>query len=375
MVKLTAAAVRSINQPGKYHDQHGLILRVAPGGSKQWVWRGTVRGKRRDLGLGSAVYVTLAEARESAFQYRRLARAGGDPAALRSDQDVPTVAEAATAVIDLHRPTWRSPRSAAQWEASLRDYVLPVIGAKPVSEVTSADILRVLSPIWVDKAETARRVKQRLGAIFSWAIAEQHRPDDPVAAVAAALPKHDNRRQHFRALPHEEVAGALAKVRASEAWLATKACFEFIVATACRSGEARGARWDEIDGDVWEIPGSRTKTGRPHRVPLSSMALQALDETRGTSDDAGLIFASPTGRQLSDNTLGKLLRENDVDATVHGFRSSFRDWAAEEGVSREVAEHALGHIVTGVEGAYQRSDLLAARADVMEAWALYLRKL
>ena len=373
--KLTVAFVRSVTEPGKYYGAHGLILRVAPGGSKQWIWRGTVRGRRRDLGLGSVPYVTLSEALDRAFEYRKIARDGGDPSSIRANPVVPTIAEACRSVIDQRRSGWTSPRSAAQWESSLREYALPVIGDKPVNEVTSGDIRRVLEPIWHTKPETARRVKQRLVAVMKWVISEEHRLDNPAITAVDALGKQDAQRTHFRALPHEEVADAILTVRSTGGWPVTKACFEFIVLTACRSGEARGARWQEVTGDTWTIPAARTKTRRYFRVPLSTMAQVVLNDVRELSDGRGLIFPSDTGRQLSNNTIRQLLLDNGVDATVHGFRSSFRDWCAENDVSREVAELCLAHVAKGVEGAYRRTDLLEARRAVMEEWGWYVNKM
>ena len=369
---LRADFVRSVTKPGKYHDAHGLILRVTPGGSKQWIWRGTVRGRRRDLGLGSVTYMSLHEARDRAFEYRKFAREGGDPSAHRSNPSIPTLAEACQMVIDRRRPTWRSPRSAAQWEASLRDYALPSIGDKPVTEITSGDIRRVLDPIWNTKEETARRVKQRLSIVMEWVISEDLREDNPVQGALRGLPKQDKRREHFRALPYVEVAAAVETVRGTAAWPATKACFEFVILTACRSGEARGALWQEINEDTWTIPGARTKTRFEFRVPLSTMALVVLNDIRELSGESGLVFPSATGRQLSNNTMRKLLIDNGFNVTIHGFRSSFRDWCPENDVTREVAELCLAHVATGVEGAYRRTDLLESRRAVMEEWGWYV---
>ena len=244
---LTAAFVRTINKPGKYGDQHGLMLRVLSTGSKQWIWRGTVRGKRMDLGLGGYPYTSLAEARQAAFEHRKLARAGGDPRALR--RRAPTFAEAVEKVIAIHRAAWRpGSKSEAQWRASLRDYAMPRLGRMRIDEITTSDVMAVLLPIWTTKAETARRVRQRIGAVMKWAVAKGFRPDNPAGgAIGAALPKHSGPRRHFRALPHCEVGGALVTVRASGAWVMSKLACEFLVLTAARSGEVRGARWAELD--------------------------------------------------------------------------------------------------------------------------------
>lgn len=370
MPKLTARFVETVSEAGKYGDQHGLILRVTPRGTKQWIWRGTIRGKRRDLGLGGYPYTTLAEARQTAFEYRKLARAGGDPAALRRSP-APTFAEACEAVIALHSPGWRDPRRVHNWRSSLERFAYPRLATKTVDTITAEDVLAVIGPIWADRRETARKVKGRISAVMAWAIAEGHRTDDPVPAVTRALPRNGHHVKHHKALPASEVGSAIATVRASGCWWATASCFELIALTGVRSGEARLATWDEIDLDaaLWEIPHDRTKTGKPQRVPLSARAVQVLRDAHDRTGGAGLIFPSVTGRAMSDSTASKLLRELDIPGTVHGLRATLRSWMAEEGVPREVAEQVLGHAVAGVEGAYQRSDLLDARRGVLEAWS------
>ena len=368
----------------KHFDEHGLMLRVRASGSKHWIWRGTVRGRRRDLGLGTFPYVSLGEARNKAFEYRRLAKAGEDPAAVHAlagtaevqpKSNAPTFRKAAAAVIDLHRPTWRNPKSAAQWEASLRDYAYPVLGDMRVDEIGSGDILRALRPIWNAKRETAQRVRQRISAIMKAAIADGHRLDNPAGdALTAALPKGGKRHRHQRALPHGEVAAALETVRRSNAQTSTKLALEFLVLTAARSGEVRLMTWDEVDdeGRLWTVPASRMKAGREHRVPLSGRAVEVLAEAQELRENE-LVFPSARGRRMSDNTISKLLRDLGIDAVPHGFRSSFRDWCGESGKSRELAEAALAHTIRNkAEAAYARTDLLERRRDVMEAWSGYV---
>ena len=307
-----------------------------------------------------------------AYEHRRSARQGGDPSDLRPEPVTPTFAEACRVVIDDRRPRWHSPRSAAQWEASLRDYALPVIGHKPVGEITVADILHVLSPLWDTKQETARRVKHRLSAVMDWAVIEGHRPDNPVERCAARLPKQNDQSKNFRAVPHTEVADAVAVVRNSAAWPVTRACFEFAVLTACRPEEARSALWSEIRDDVWTVPGVRTKSRLEFRVPLSTMALLVLNEARELSDCNGLIFPSRSGRTLSNSAMRRMLIRVGVDSTVHGFRSSFRNWCAESGVSDEVAETCLAHVPNKVAAAHRRTDLIDLRREVMEQWGRYV---
>ena len=370
--------------PDKHFDEHGLILRVRATGSKHWIWRGTVRGRRRDLGLGTFPYVSLGEARDKAFEYRRLAKAGEDPAAVHAPagtaevqpkSSAPTFRKAAAAVIDLHRPTWRNPKSAAQWEASLRDYAYPVLGDMRVDEIGSGDILRALRPIWNAKRETAQRVRQRVSAVMKSAIAAGHRPDNPAGdALTAALPKGGRKQRHQRALPHREVGAALETVRRSKAQTSTKLAFEFLVLTAARSGEVRMMTWDEVQGEdgLWTVPASRMKAGREHRVPLSGRAVEVLAEAEELRENE-FVFPSARGRCMSDNTISKLLRDLGIDAVPHGFRSSFRDWCGESGQSRELAEAALAHTIRNkAEAAYARTDLLERRRELMEGWSDYL---
>ncbi|MYB50654.1 MAG: tyrosine-type recombinase/integrase [Acidobacteriia bacterium] len=376
--KLSAAFVRTIAKPGKYGDQHGLILRVMPSGSKQWVWRGMIRGKRTDLGLGGWPYVSLAEARQAAFDNRKLARAGGDPLALKRRPDIPTFAEAVERVVAIHEPNWKDgARSAEIWRSSLGRYAIPRLGRKRVADIDTADVMAVLLPIWAGKRETARRVRQRIGAVMKWAVAQGYRFDNPAGdAIAAALPKNGVSKKHMQALPHGEVAGAIAKFRGSRAWRGTKLALEFLVLTAARSGEVRGAEWSEVDlrAQTWTVPGERMKMGKPHRVPLSARALDVLLESREVAGESGLVFPSVTGRALSDSTLSKLCRESGVGCVPHGFRSSFRNWAAEcSSAPREVCELALAHVnADRVEAAYMRTDLFEKRRELMQAWADYL---
>ena len=381
--KLTAAFVRSVNRPGVYGDEHGLRLRVYESRkrksiSKHWIWRGTVNGTRRDAGLGSFPYVTLAGARQAAFEYRKIERAGGDPLAITRRQDVPTFADAVETVIAIHREGWKDAgKSEKQWKASLRDYAMRRLGRKRVDRIDTADVMAVLIPHWHTKNETMRRVRQRIGAVMKWAVAQGFRGDNPAGdAISAALPKTGTVRQHQRALPFAEVGAALDKVKASRAYKGTALALEFLVLTACRSGEVRLATWDEVDleAETWRVPASRMKAKRDHRVPLSGRALEILQEARDLSDGPGLVFPSAHGRAISGNTISKLLRELEIEAVPHGFRSSFRDWAAEcSDAPREISELALAHVNSDrVEAAYRRTDLFKRRRVLMEEWSGYV---
>ena len=374
---LTAAFVKHA-EPGKHYDTNGLFLKVEPGGTRRWVQRIVIRGRRRDVGLGGYPLVSLAEARQQAFGNRKLARAGGDPIALKRQHHVPTFEEAAEQVIDLHAGNWKDGgKSAGQWRASLAAYAMPRLGRLRVSAISTADVMAVLLPIWHDKRETARRVRQRIGAVMKWAVAQGHRQDNPAGeAIGAALPRNGVARKHMAALPHGEVSDALARVQASAAGTTTKLAFELLVLTAARSGEVRLATWEEIDpaAAVWTVPAERMKAGREHRVPLCRRALEVLRDAREFGDGNALVFPGPRGKALSDMTLSKLVREQGIPAVPHGFRSSFRDWASERtNHPREVIEAALAHVVRNrTEAAYARSDLFERRRRLMDDWAAYL---
>ena len=381
---LSATFVKTVNVPGRYGDGRGglgLTLLVKPAASsgvcKSWGQSVRIDGRRTTLGLGRYPVITLAMARERALANARTIAQGRDPR--RFSHGVPTFASACEKVIAIHAENWSGRgRSEHQWRASLREYAMQRLGTKRVDEIDTADVMAVLLPIWSTKRETARRVRQRISAVMKWAVAQGYRSDNPAGdAIAAALPKIGVKRQHLPALHHSKVAAAVAQVRHSNAHRCTVLAFEFLVLTACRSGEVRGARWEEMDcvGAVWTIPAERMKAGREHRVPLCAQAIRVLDEARDLHNKAGeLVFPSPSGPTVSQATLPKLLRELKIGAVPHGFRSSFRDWAAEcTEAPREVCELALAHVNSDrVEAAYRRSDLFERRRLLMAAWADYI---
>ena len=374
---LSAAFVRAVAEAGRYCDGQGLYLQVDPSGNRRWIQRLLIRSRRCELGLGGFPLVSLKAARAQAFANRRVARAGGDPLSeKRRAKGTPTFADAAARVLEQKRAGWRNPKHAHDWPASLERFVFPRFGERPVSEISSADVLGVLAPIWHEKPETARRVRQRIGAVMQWAVAMEYRADNPCDRVAATLGRQRDVVRHMRALPHAEVASAVATVRASRATTAAKLAFEFLVLTAARSGEVRLARWEEIDlgADVWTVPAERMKANREHRVPLSTRAAAILEAARALGTGSDLVFPSPRGKPLSDMTLSKLLKEQGIQAVPHGFRSSFRDWASEEtNHPREVVEAALAHQVKDkVEAAYARSTLFERHRRLMDHWAAYL---
>ena len=373
---LSAAFVRSA-PPGRHADGNGLYLFVQPTGTRSWVQRLVIRGRRRELGLGAAALVPLAKAREQALANRMQARSGGDPLAdRRRVQGVPTFAEAAQRVLEQKRDGWRGRWHAQNWMSSMERYAFPRIGNRPVSEVNTADVLEILTPIWHSKAETARAVRQRIRSVLEWAIALDMRADNPCDRVLPVLGPQNDIVTHRQALPHRDVAAAIERVRAGSAQPAVKLAFEFLVLTATRSGEVRGAQWAEIDttDHVWTLSAQRMKAKREHRVPLCGRALEVLDAARKLGDGNPHVFPMRSGRPISASTLVKTLQNLRISAVPHGFRSSFRDWAAEKtDHPREVIEAALAHVVQNkVEAAYARSDLFERRRRLMDDWAEYL---
>ena len=374
--------VRDVAEAGRYCDGNCLYLDVQPSGTRSWVQRIVIRGRRREIGLGGVALVSLDEARAKALANRKVARTGGDPVAGaqggRRARTAPTFAVAAQRVWRQMRPGWRNRKYRREWLKGLVRYAFPRIGPMSVSEVTSADLVEMLAPVWHERPTTARRVRQRVGAIMEWAVAMDYRTDNPCDRIGPLLGRQQHRVEHMRALPHGKVAGAVRAVRASRARRVVKLAFEFMVLTAARSGEARGARWAEIDlaAGVWTVPAKRMKTNREHRVPLCRRALAILDAARTLSQRGPLAFPTARGRPLKDMALSELLRDLGIAAVPHGFRSSFRDWAAEEtDHPREVAEAALAHTVRNpVEAAYARSDLFERRRELMDDWGAYLRR-
>jgi len=384
---LTAAFVKSTVIPGKYHDGRGtgLFLLVKPSRARSWVQRIVVRGKRRELGLGSPPVVTLAEAREQAFENKRIVRAGRDPLAeKRNVRSIHTFEEAARKTHIEILPTWKNPKDRAAFLSTLERYVFPRFGSTPLSEVTSAEVRQAILAARERVPGVARKLIYRISAVFRWGIAEGLCTSNPSVAEALALPRSDRKPNHRKALPYAEVAHCIEAVKASNAWSSTKLALEFLILSAARSGEVRHARWEEIDRSsaansemdeaTWVIPAERMKMQRPHRVPLCPRAIETLEDAAALRNDSGLVFPSTRGKALSDMTLSKLVKELGFDADVHGFRTSFRTWAQEQtNFPREVAEAALAHkIGDAVESAYARSDFFEKRRRMMEAWGAFI---
>ena len=291
---------------------------------------------------------------------------------------VPTFQEVTPTVIKLQRPTWSSDRHAKQWEESLRLHAYPVIGDKPVDEITTADTMAVLEPIWTERAESASRVLQRMNTIFDYCIVHGWLRDNPASnALKKALPRRVRQVQHHRALPYQQATEEMQRIRESTARLSTKLGLEFLVLTAARGGELRGATWDEVDlkKKTWKVPAHRMKARREHSVPLAARALEILEEVRFIENENGLIFPNlRTGEPLSNMALGSLLDRLNIDATPHGFRSSFKEWTrVQEKDLWDDSEAALAHKPgTRAQRAYARDELLELRRPIMEDWAAFV---
>lgn len=378
--RLTAAHLRK-PAPGRHADGNGLYLEVDPSGAARWVQRLMVHGRRRDIGVGPLALVKLGEARETAEANRKLARAGGDPVAAKRARIAlaggTTFKAAALECHELRKGKWRNEKHRAQWLSTMKTYAFPKIGGMPVHAVSSADIMDVLTPIWTEKAETARRVKHRIGLVLDYARAKGWRETgSPTHELSRALPKVPREKRHQPAMPYAEIPAFLSRLAATGASDATKAALEVLILCAARTGEVLGARWGEVDLDkaVWTLPGERMKGGKLHAVPLSPRALALFKSRRAAhSGSADFVFESKPGKPLSQMTLLMAMRRMDLDFVPHGFRSSFRDFAAERtNAPREVAEAALAHAVgNAVEAAYRRTDLFEKRRKLMATWGAH----
>jgi len=398
--KLTAASLKII-RPGYYADGAGLMLQVTTGADgeprRSWLCRCSVRGKRRELGLGSAERVTLAEARKRCAEFRTKAKSGLDPVdQARLEQEAReaavaaeraramTFAQCARAYIDAHSASWRNAKHRTQWAATLERYAFPTFGDVPVSEVDRAMVMRVIEPLWGEKTETASRLRGRIEKVLDWATVRSFRSGDNPArwrgALEVLLPARRKVApvRHHAAMPYADVPAFMGKLR--EGQNAATDCLQFMILTACRSGEARLATWREMDLDaaVWSLPASRMKANRAHRVALSDAAVELL-RRRATNHGCArdqLCFGSDAkaGAALSDMAPTMIMRRAKLSYTAHGFRSAFRDWCAERtGFPREIAEAALAHVnADKVEAAYLRSDVFVKRARLMQLWADFL---
>ena len=373
--QLCAPQVRHA-RPGRYVDGNGLMLYVKRSGARSWVQRLTIHGERVDLGLGSAEHVSLADARKVALDNRRVARGGGDPRRVR----VPSFDEAQQAACAESLPRWsESGRLEQKWRQTMRDYVLPKIGAVSVDAIEARHVKRVLSPIAAaGHMDSMGRVGDRISQTLEWARIEgYYTAPNPVKAVVRSLRAGKVERRHMRAARYDEVADVLARADAqTRTPPATRLALRLLVLTAARTREIRLMEWADVDIDTatWTRPAGKMKAGKPHRVPLSRQALEVLERARRLGPGRGPVFPTArSGGTLPDNAMRRLVSRLGVDATPHGFRSSFKDWARNHDVDETLSEFALAH-VEGSETvrAYARDDLLDKRRPVMQAWADYL---
>ena len=376
---LTARTVSTTTEPGRYADGGGLYLLVAPGGSKSWMLRTVVKGRRCDIGLGSVELVSLADGREEARRLRRIARASGDPLAQRRQErrPVPSFEDAAKAVHTAHAASFKSDKHRKQWLSSLKE-VFKAFGAKRVDAITSADILAALNPHWLTRPETSRRVLQRVRVVFEWCKAQGYRTDDnPTQGLTNVLPKQRVAKGHHAALPYQDLPAFVQALREADAGDVVRLAFEFTILCASRTSETLNAAWTEIDleAKTWTIPGPRMKAGLEHRVPLSPRCIKILERTKALSDGGPYVFPGRSPKKpLSNMVLLMALRRMERrDVTTHGFRSTFRDWAAERtNVPRAVCEAALSHTLRDkTEAAYNRTDLFDRRRDLMTSWSRF----
>jgi integrase len=387
---LTPLAVKNA-KPGRHADGGGLHLLVKPSGARSWVYRFMLNGKARDVGIGAAGQggMSLSDARDKAAALRLKVKAGVDPLEERKSAAAEALAAAqaatvagttfrdvADAYIAANEESWRNPKHRQQWRNTLDAYVYPVIGDLPVADVGTAHVLKILEPIWKDKAETASRVRGRIETVLDSAKARGYRESENPARwrghLAQILPARTRlSRGHHKAIAYEQIPAFVAKLHEREAVAAL--ALEFTILTASRSGEVIGAKWSEVDLDkaLWIVPAARMKAGKDHRVPLSPRAVAILNSLQPLGSQ--WLFPGAKGGRLSGMAMSMLMRRMKVDATVHGFRSGFRDWAAEcTGYAHEVAEMALAHTIENkVERAYRRGDLFEKRRRLMDDWAAY----
>jgi integrase len=389
MGKLTATKVQALKEPGRYADGDGLYFWIrehvspktgARSITRGWVLRVQKQSRRRDISLGSYPVVSLQRAREKALEIHQQLERGLDPVAERKREAVMTFRAAAQQVYAEHQKGWRNGKHKAQWLSSLEP-VFAAIGDKTLDTIETGHIRDLLAPMWLEKPETARRTLQRIAVVCDWGFSKGWRPAElPRRSIVRGLPKQPKRDGHFAAMPFDQVPAFVERLREREG--ISRLALEAVILTACRSGEIRGATWDEVDLEaaLWTIPGERMKAGKEHVVPLSPAAVDVFRRAlpyrrRQVKGRPDLCFPGMLkGQPLSDMALTQLLRNMDVSATAHGFRSSFRDWVAERtNFPGEVAEMALAHAIgSKVEAAYRRGNLLEKRRQMMDAWARFV---
>lgn len=381
MGKLSARGVAGLRAPGRYFDGDGLHLLIDSAGRRYWVLRFMKAGRQRDMSLGPERRLSLADARKAAVAARQTLDRGIDPIVARRTQAHRglSFAEAARHVHAQHRGGWKNGKHQAQWITSLETHAFPRIGDTPVAEITRADVLAVLEPIWLNVPETARRVKQRIGSVIDWAVGAGLREHGiEMRLVAKALPRQPAVDRHLPALRAAAVPAFLRVLQHAPAGPTVRAALELLILTASRPGNIRQMRWEDVDigQAIWTRPPDQMKRPRAHRVPLPRRAIELLSDLAALrrSDPAGLVFPGLGGRMLSENTLNKAVQALGFEATSHGFRSSFKEWALSAGWPDHLSEAQLAHTDPNkARAAYARQDLLEERRPMMEAWATFVR--
>jgi integrase len=390
----SARSVETVTEIGYHRCDRGLYLQVAGSGTKSWLFRykSPVTGKQREMGLGSLNLVSLASARDIAVECRRQVLSGLDPLEERGRVKRVRLLEQARSItfqgaaeqcIASKKPEWKNAKHAQQWANSLTTYAYPVFGTLSVSDLDTDLVLKAIEPIWISKAETASRVRQRIETVWDWARARKYVEGENPARLRGHLDKilaktaKVKRVKHHAAVPYKQIATFITQLRDRKG--SSALAMEFMILTAARTGEVRGARWQEIDltTKVWTIPADRMKAGKEHRVPLCDRAMQILNSMTSNRNPVEFVFPGrKAGTGLSDGAMLALLRKMDVGPyTPHGFRSTFRDWAAEEAhqFSNETIELALAHTIKNkAEAAYRRGDQLERRRELMAAWSKYI---
>ena len=358
--------------PGKYIDGHGLMLYVRESGTRQWVQRLVIQGVRRELGLGGYPLVTLKQARNKAFENRRIARNGGDPREHQSS--APTFAEAARTVHEIHGPAITNERYRRQWLTQLEQYAFPILGSLPVDVITMQVCYAVIEPIWLTKPKTARELRQRIEKVFDWVKVQGYRNDNPAnSGLKAALPPQNVAVKNMPSMPYKDVPGAIRVIREADYPAHVRLAVEFLILTGARTEMVRNATWSEIDltARTWTLSAKRMKARKGFRIPLSDRAIEILRATG--SNRSGLVFRVGGKAMAEDKMLKALKASGFKDFTIHGFRSTVRVWCQETNKRDDVAEAMLAHGKSNaVEAAYARSDLFDERVTLMQQWADYV---
>jgi integrase len=387
--ELTPLALKKLTKPGRYAvgGVTGLHILIGDKGAKSWVLRVMANGVRRDMGIGSYMDYSLGEAREKARLIRQKIHNGIDPVLERKQARQAALAEKSAAItfemavneyLHMHQKQWKNKKHSLQWRSTLTSYAFPVIGKMTVRDVGLSHIIKILEPIWATKTETASRVRGRIEAVLDWAIVREYRPKDNPARWHGYLdkilpsPGKITKKGHHKAMPIDGLSAFFRDLRGKDS-MSSKA-LQFLILTATRSNEVRGATWDEIDfeKETWIIPATRMKAAKEHRVPLSPAAVELLKSLPRFAGEK-IVFVAPQGGQLSDMALTVLMRKMNANAVPHGFRSTFRDWVAEHtSYPNHVAEMALAHTISNkVEAAYRRGDLFDKRREMMNDWAVF----